>query len=83
MNAASTFLLEVGTTSGRREAAFGRRRHWVTVAAPLETMPLLVRAGSILPTGPVKQYAAETSSEPVRLTVVYPGGRWEFSTVRR
>ena len=44
----------------------------VTVPASLETMPLFVRAGSILPTGPVKQYVAEPSTEPVRLTV-YPG----------
>ncbi len=48
-----------------------------TVAAPLDTMPLLVRAGAILPTGPVKQYWAEHSSEPVRLTV-YPGADGTF-----
>ena len=35
-------------------------------------MPLLVRAGAIVPTGPVKQYADEPSSEPLTLTI-YPG----------
>jgi len=44
----------------------------VTVPTTLETMPLFVRAGSIVPTGPVKQYVAEPSTEPVRLTI-YPG----------
>lgn len=49
----------------------------VTVPATLETMPLFVHAGSILPTGPVKQYVAEPSTEPVRLTV-YPGADGRF-----
>ena len=51
----------------------------VKVAASLETMPLFVRAGSIVPTGPVKQYVGEFSIEPVRLTV-YPGedGRFQL-----
>ena len=43
-----------------------------TVAVDLETMPIFVRAGAILPTGPVRQHAMEQSSEPIRLTV-YPG----------
>jgi alpha-glucosidase/alpha-D-xyloside xylohydrolase len=49
----------------------------VTVPTSLETMPLFVRAGSILPTGPVKQYVGEPSTEPVRLTV-YPGADGRF-----
>jgi alpha-glucosidase/alpha-D-xyloside xylohydrolase len=49
----------------------------VTVPTTLETMPLFVRAGSIVPTGPVKQYVAEPSTEPVRLTV-YPGADGRF-----
>lgn len=48
-----------------------------TVPAPLDSMPLFVRAGSILPTGPVKQYVSEPSKEPVRLTV-YPGADGSF-----
>ncbi|HWX94895.1 MAG TPA: TIM-barrel domain-containing protein [Terriglobales bacterium] len=38
----------------------------------LATMPLYVRAGSILPLGPVKQYVAEKSDQPLSITV-YPG----------
>jgi alpha-glucosidase len=38
----------------------------------LETMPLYVRAGAILPLGSVKQYVGENVSEPASL-VVYPG----------
>jgi alpha-glucosidase (family GH31 glycosyl hydrolase) len=49
----------------------------VTVPAPLETMPLFVRAGSIVPTGPVKQFVQEPSTEPVRLTI-YPGADGHF-----
>jgi alpha-glucosidase (family GH31 glycosyl hydrolase) len=51
----------------------------LSVGVDLQTMPLFVRAGSILPIGPVKQYADEPSSEPLRLTV-YPGadGRFEL-----
>jgi alpha-glucosidase (family GH31 glycosyl hydrolase) len=44
----------------------------VTLEAALDSMPLLVRAGAIVPTGPVKQYAEQPSTEPVTLTV-YPG----------
>ncbi len=50
----------------------------VTVAASLDSMPLLVRAGAIVPTGPVKQYASEPSAEPLRLTV-YPGADGAFT----
>jgi alpha-glucosidase (family GH31 glycosyl hydrolase) len=38
----------------------------------LETMPLHVRAGAILPLGPVRQYADEPVDAPLTL-VVYPG----------
>lgn len=44
----------------------------------LETMPLYVRAGSIVPMGPVKQYAAEPSDEPVALRI-YPGADGRFA----
>jgi alpha-glucosidase (family GH31 glycosyl hydrolase) len=43
----------------------------------LETMPLYVRAGSILPLGPVKQYVAEKSDQPLSITV-YPGADASF-----
>jgi alpha-glucosidase/alpha-D-xyloside xylohydrolase len=44
----------------------------VTRSVDLETMPLYVKAGAILPIGPVKQYTQEAGDEPVRLRV-YPG----------
>lgn len=45
----------------------------------LETMPLYVRAGAVLPFGPVKQYSDEPVEGPLSL-VVYPGadGRFEL-----
>ena len=43
----------------------------------LETIPLYVRAGSILPLGPVKQYAAEKSDESLSVRI-YPGGDGSF-----
>jgi alpha-glucosidase (family GH31 glycosyl hydrolase) len=50
----------------------------VTVQAGLDSMPLLVRAGAIVPTGPVRQYADEPNAEPVTLTV-YPGANGSFA----
>jgi alpha-glucosidase/alpha-D-xyloside xylohydrolase len=44
----------------------------VHLARHLETIPLYVKAGAIVPIGPVKQHMGETSSEPVVLRV-YPG----------
>jgi alpha-glucosidase/alpha-D-xyloside xylohydrolase len=38
----------------------------------LETTPLYVRAGAVVPMGPVRQYVDEPSAEPLTLTV-YPG----------
>jgi alpha-glucosidase (family GH31 glycosyl hydrolase) len=38
----------------------------------LETMPIFVRAGAVLPLGPVRQYVDEPTTEPTAL-VVYPG----------
>jgi alpha-glucosidase/alpha-D-xyloside xylohydrolase len=38
----------------------------------LSTMPLYVRAGAVVPHGPVKQYVDEPTTEPMTL-VVYPG----------
>jgi alpha-glucosidase len=38
----------------------------------LETLPLYVRAGAVLPTGPLKQYTSEVVDGPLTLTV-FPG----------
>lgn len=50
----------------------------VTREVDLSTMPLYVRAGALVPTGPVRQYAEEPSEEPVTLRV-YPGANGEFT----
>lgn len=44
----------------------------------LFTIPLYVRAGAVLPIGPVRQYATEPSEEPVTLRI-YPGADGRFS----
>ena len=49
----------------------------ITRAVDLETIPLYVRAGAILPFGPVKQYTGERSDEPLSIRV-YPGAEGEF-----
>lgn len=41
-------------------------------AVDLATLPLYVRAGAIVPMGPVKQYTDEPSDEPMTI-VIYPG----------
>ncbi len=43
----------------------------IEAASPIETMPLFVRAGSIIPFGPAIEYAAQ-SADPIELRV-YPG----------
>ena len=50
----------------------------VTREVDLATIPLYVRAGAIVPIGPVRQYASEPSGEPVTLRV-YPGADGQFS----
>lgn len=51
---------------------------WILADAPLETIPLYVRTGSILPLGPIKQYAAEVTALPLTIRV-YTGGDGCFS----
>jgi alpha-glucosidase (family GH31 glycosyl hydrolase) len=43
----------------------------------LETLPLFVRAGAILPLGPVKQYTGEKMDGPLTVTI-YPGADGSF-----
>lgn len=50
----------------------------VDLPCPLETMPLLVRAGSIIPMGPLMQYATEKPADPIELRV-YPGRNCQFN----
>ncbi|HEY8933554.1 MAG TPA: glycoside hydrolase family 31 protein [Rariglobus sp.] len=52
--------------------------HEITTPAPLETLPLFVRAGSIVPMGPVMQYATEKPDAPYEIRV-YPGADGRFT----
>ena len=45
--------------------------------APIETIPLQIRAGSILPMGPVIEYAGQ-ASDPIELRI-YPGANGDFT----
>ncbi|ETI60064.1 alpha-xylosidase [Sphingobium sp. C100] len=48
------------------------------VAAPLDRMPLFVRAGAIVPMGPVMQYVDQTPDAPLTI-VIYTGADGQFS----
>ncbi len=67
-----TVYLPAGTwydywTNERKEGA-----REVARKVDLETMPLYVRAGAIVPTDPLRQYTSQKVDEPLTLTV-YPG----------
>jgi alpha-D-xyloside xylohydrolase len=49
-----------------------------TANAPLNILPLFVRAGSIVPLGPVVQFAMEKTANPIELRV-YPGADGKFT----
>jgi alpha-D-xyloside xylohydrolase len=46
-------------------------------AAPIETIPLYIKAGSIVPMGPYLQYATEKPADPIEIRV-YTGANAEF-----
>jgi len=50
----------------------------VTADAPIDKIPLIVRAGSIIPMGPFVQYAAEKPDAPIELRI-YPGADGRFT----
>lgn len=58
-----------------RERLEGGRE--ISRAVDLETMPLYVRAGSILPFGPVKQFTGEEVEQPLSV-FIYPGSDASF-----
>jgi alpha-D-xyloside xylohydrolase len=60
--------------TGERMAG-GKR---VMAAAPITKIPVYVRAGSIVPMGPVVEYAEQKSDAPVELRV-YPGADADFT----
>ena len=60
--------------TGKRVAG-GQR---IEAASPIETLPLFVRAGSILPLGPVVQYVSEKPADPIELRI-YRGADGAFT----
>jgi alpha-D-xyloside xylohydrolase len=50
----------------------------IEAAAPLNRIPLYVRAGSIVPMGPDLEYASEKPADPIELRV-YPGADASFT----
>ena len=69
--------------NGKRRAALRALRRIdggkeATRDVDLATLPLYVKAGSILPLGPVKQHTHEASTEPVVLRI-YPGADGNMS----
>jgi alpha-glucosidase len=58
--------------TGRRYDDQGTGGRSVTADAPLERMPLYVRAGSVLPLGPVLQHTGEWPPDALQLHI-YPG----------
>jgi alpha-D-xyloside xylohydrolase len=50
----------------------------IDTTAPIETLPLFVRAGSIIPYGPMIQYANEKPADPIKLRI-YPGADGLFT----
>jgi alpha-D-xyloside xylohydrolase len=58
------------------EKVIGGQR--IEAAAPLERLPLYVRAGSILPLGPEEEWADQQPNGPIELRV-YPGADGTFT----
>jgi alpha-D-xyloside xylohydrolase len=50
----------------------------VDAAAPIERLPLFVRAGAIVPMGPVKEWSTEKPEDPIELRV-YRGADGDFA----
>jgi alpha-D-xyloside xylohydrolase len=50
----------------------------ITAEAPLDRLPLYIRAGSILPLGPEIEYTGEKSDAPIELRI-YPGADADFT----
>jgi alpha-D-xyloside xylohydrolase len=50
----------------------------INASAPIKTMPLYVRAGSIVPYGPTIQYSSHDAAAPIELRI-YPGADGNFT----
>jgi alpha-glucosidase (family GH31 glycosyl hydrolase) len=53
-------------------------KKWIEAEAPLETIPLFVRAGAILPMDAVRQFTGQSLSEPTTIRI-YPGADGKFT----
>jgi alpha-D-xyloside xylohydrolase len=49
----------------------------ITAPAPIDIMPLYVKAGSIIPMGPFLQYTSQKPADPIELRI-YPGADGKF-----
>ncbi len=58
--------------------AFIQGGNTIEASAPYERMPIYIKAGSIIPTGPALQYTAEKAADPIRL-FVYTGADGNFT----
>ena len=62
-------------TGERLESADGK---WVVRDAPLDTCPLYVKAGTVLPVWPKQNFVGEKDTDSVLMLEIYPGeGSWE------
>jgi alpha-D-xyloside xylohydrolase len=50
-----------------------RGGRWLSIEAPLDILPLWVRAGAVIPMGPVIQYVDELPLDPLTLEFYLPG----------
>lgn len=88
----SAFMVAPVTTPGDSRSVYlpkavGWTNFWTGMAvvggqhlevdAPLEQIPLFIRAGAIVPLGPVMEYATENPEDPIELRI-YPGANGSF-----
>jgi alpha-D-xyloside xylohydrolase len=52
--------------------------HVIDAAAPLERIPLYIRAGSIVPMGPDEEWSTQKPADPIELRI-YPGANGDFT----
>ena len=60
------------------EKISGDQGQWILRDAPLDTCPLYVKAGTVLPVWPEQNYVGEKDTDQVLMLEVYPGeGSWD------
>ncbi len=52
--------------------------HTILVNAPIDQIPLFIKAGSILPLGPLEEYTGQHLANPLELRI-YPGANGKFT----